>query len=161
MIRKHLPQIAGCAAFAGAAFFVGSALTAHDAVAQEADLVLGEEVYRTQCESCHGQEGKVDGPAARFLETTPRDLTTGDWMYVSEVSQAEVERVTRDGIADTEMEPFGELLLDWKGDPQLAYENARRVRFITQPKSIRKILTHQGEPLESHLVSPARGPPVA
>ncbi|MCJ7603251.1 MAG: choice-of-anchor O protein [Desulfobulbaceae bacterium] len=26
-------------------------------------------------------------------------------------------------------------LLDWKGDPQLAYENARRVRFITQPKS--------------------------
>lgn len=30
---------------------------------------------------------------------------------------------------------FGELLLDWKGDPQLAYENARRVRFILQPKS--------------------------
>jgi len=29
----------------------------------------------------------------------------------------------------------GELLLDWKGDPQLAYENARRVRFVTQPKS--------------------------
>jgi hypothetical protein len=29
----------------------------------------------------------------------------------------------------------GELLLDWKGDTQLAYENARRVRFITQPKS--------------------------
>jgi hypothetical protein len=30
---------------------------------------------------------------------------------------------------------FGELLLDWKGVPQLAYENARRVRFILQPKS--------------------------
>jgi hypothetical protein len=29
----------------------------------------------------------------------------------------------------------GQLLLDWKGDPQLAYENARRVRFILQPKS--------------------------
>jgi hypothetical protein len=29
----------------------------------------------------------------------------------------------------------GELLLDWKGDPQLAYENARRVRFVSQPKS--------------------------
>ena len=33
------------------------------------------------------------------------------------------------------LDEFGELLLDWKGDPQLAYENARRVRFITQPKS--------------------------
>ena len=29
----------------------------------------------------------------------------------------------------------GELLLDWKGYPQLAYENARRVRFVSQPKS--------------------------
>jgi len=33
------------------------------------------------------------------------------------------------------VDEFGELLLDWKGEPQLAYENARRVRFITQPKS--------------------------
>ncbi len=33
------------------------------------------------------------------------------------------------------VDEFGELLLDWKGEPQLAYENARRVRFITQQKS--------------------------
>ena len=33
------------------------------------------------------------------------------------------------------VDEFGALLLDWKGDPQLAYENARRVRFVTQPKS--------------------------
>jgi len=33
------------------------------------------------------------------------------------------------------VDEFGELLLDWKGDPQLAYENARRVRFIPQSKS--------------------------
>jgi hypothetical protein len=33
------------------------------------------------------------------------------------------------------VDEFGALLLDWKGDPQLAYENARRVRFLTQPKS--------------------------
>jgi len=33
------------------------------------------------------------------------------------------------------VDEFGELLLDWKGNPQLAYENARRVRFIPQPKS--------------------------
>jgi len=33
------------------------------------------------------------------------------------------------------VDEFGEPLLDWKGDPQLAYENARRVRFVSQPKS--------------------------
>ncbi len=33
------------------------------------------------------------------------------------------------------VDEFGFLLLDWKGDPQLAYENARRVRFVTQQKS--------------------------
>ena len=39
--------------------------------------------------------------------------------------------------------------------------DVRLISFITQLKSIRKILTHQGEPLEPHFVSPARGPPVA
>jgi hypothetical protein len=33
------------------------------------------------------------------------------------------------------VDEFGDLLLDWKDDPQLAYENARRVRFVVQPKS--------------------------
>ena len=33
------------------------------------------------------------------------------------------------------VDEFGALLLDWKGEPQLAYENARRVRFVSQPKS--------------------------
>jgi hypothetical protein len=39
-------------------------------------------------------------------------------------------------LADTDGDLVGDqLLLDWKGDKQLAYENARRVRFVTQPKS--------------------------
>ena len=35
------------------------------------------------------------------------------------------------------------------------------ISFITQPETIRKILTHLGEPLVPPPVSPARGPPVA
>ena len=34
-----------------------------------------------------------------------------------------------------------------------------RSSFLTEPGPIRKILTHLGEPLESPLGSPARGPP--
>jgi len=33
------------------------------------------------------------------------------------------------------VDEFGELIYDWNGQPILAYENARRVRFIPQPKS--------------------------
>jgi hypothetical protein len=35
----------------------------------------------------------------------------------------------------------------------------RLIAFITEPGTIRKVLTHLGEPLEPPLVSPARGPP--
>jgi len=35
----------------------------------------------------------------------------------------------------------------------------RLIAFITDPRPIRKILTHLGEPLEPPPVSPARGPP--
>ena len=35
----------------------------------------------------------------------------------------------------------------------------RLIAFITEPVPIRKILTHLGEPRESPLASPARGPP--
>jgi len=46
----------------------------------------------------------------------------------------------------------GTLFLDWKGEPILAYENARRVRFLPQPKSkagpsgtVLVVLYRQGE----------------
>ena len=34
------------------------------------------------------------------------------------------------------------------------------ISFITQPETIRKILTHLGEPLEPRTISPAQGPSV-
>ncbi len=72
----------------------------------------GEEVYQVNCEPCHGAEGKGDGPAARFLEAMPRDLTAGDWMFVDEMTVEAVAELVRDGIQGTEMEPFEELLYE-------------------------------------------------
>jgi len=74
------------------------------------------------------------------------------------------------------VDEFGDLLLDWKGEPQLAYENARRVRFLIQPKkkigpsgTILVILYRQGEegsgkPADifmRRLVAPKSGNPYA
>jgi mono/diheme cytochrome c family protein len=35
----------------------------------------GKEMYQAYCASCHGAEGKGDGPAAAALKTPPTDLT--------------------------------------------------------------------------------------
>lgn len=39
-------------------------------------IARGRELFRKNCESCHGQEGQGDGPAASFLRKRPQDLTT-------------------------------------------------------------------------------------
>ncbi|MBK8428559.1 MAG: cytochrome c [Lewinellaceae bacterium] len=35
----------------------------------------GAEVFKTNCESCHGPLGKGDGPAGAALDPTPKDLS--------------------------------------------------------------------------------------
>jgi mono/diheme cytochrome c family protein len=37
--------------------------------------VSGREMYTSYCASCHGRDGKGDGPAAPALKTPPADLT--------------------------------------------------------------------------------------
>jgi mono/diheme cytochrome c family protein len=38
-------------------------------------LEEGLELYRKNCLTCHGEQGKGDGPAVEFIESRPRDLT--------------------------------------------------------------------------------------
>jgi len=113
VIRTRIQfAVAAVVAVGAFAFVVAAVAPTRAANVQEADLELGKEIYGTQCAACHGAQGKGDGPAARFLETTPRDLTGGEWMYVDEVTVAEVAKIIDEGIPGTEMEPFGELLLE-------------------------------------------------
>ncbi len=46
-------------------------------VAQEdsPQLAWGKEIFLTRCASCHGEDGKGDGPAASALKVPPSDLT--------------------------------------------------------------------------------------
>ena len=69
--RAHLVRfvvalgvIAVCSGFAIAA-------TTDRTASQEPDpqiMEQGKSLYTDQCQSCHGAEGKGDGPAARFLD---------------------------------------------------------------------------------------------
>lgn len=98
------------------------ALTTYCLAQQEADvddvdvtaemLELGADVYTEQCRSCHGRDGKGDGPAARFLSPKPRDLTSGEWRHAEGGTIAAIAEVVRSGVDDTGMQPMGELLTD-------------------------------------------------
>jgi mono/diheme cytochrome c family protein len=39
------------------------------------DPTSGAQMYKDYCASCHGLEGKGDGPAAPFLKSAPTDLS--------------------------------------------------------------------------------------
>lgn len=44
-------------------------------VDRETHETAGEVLYRRHCASCHGMEGRGDGPLASTLKTPPSDLT--------------------------------------------------------------------------------------
>ena len=70
----------------------------------------GAEIYQANCETCHGTEGKGDGPAAAGLDPQPADLT--DTHMMEEMSDGALFwRVSEGGM----MEPFNSVMPAWKG----------------------------------------------
>lgn len=45
------------------------------AATQKTDIKAGAETFGTYCASCHGKQGKGDGPVAAALKIAPSDLT--------------------------------------------------------------------------------------
>lgn len=89
--------------------------TADASTGQEPDpqvVEQGKAVYTDQCASCHGDEGKGDGAAARFLQPPPRDLSAGEFRYATEGTVEAIAAVIKAGIDDTPMTPFEGQLSD-------------------------------------------------
>jgi hypothetical protein len=42
-------------------------------------MVRAGEIYANRCQTCHGENGLGDGPAAAALNPQPRDFTSPDW----------------------------------------------------------------------------------
>ena len=46
-------------------------------------LQRGEQLYQRYCVGCHGEQGRGNGPAAKFLQVRPRDFTLAKYRYRS------------------------------------------------------------------------------
>ncbi len=64
-----------CIGLAVAASAVGCASETAEPTSQPMLAALGAESYQQYCASCHGPEGRGDGPAAAALRERPADLT--------------------------------------------------------------------------------------
>ncbi len=74
-----------------------SALAAGDADA-------GKTTYMANCQSCHGDTGKGDGPVGAVLQPPPRDLSKGDFKFDTDSdgkagTDADLHNVIRNGGA--------------------------------------------------------------
>lgn len=74
------------------------------------DAAAGAQLYGTYCASCHGPEGKGDGPVARTLVPPPANHTDG--AYMGTLSDAQLYKVISQGGAAVGKSP---LMAPWGG----------------------------------------------
>jgi mono/diheme cytochrome c family protein len=78
-------------------------------VAADPLLRSGREVYLARCVSCHGPNGRGDGPLAKHL-AGPKvgDLTSDRWKHGD--APAQVTAVVADGVPNSTMPGWGRTL---------------------------------------------------
>ena len=109
-VARATPTLAGQTVRAPAGAAAASPTTV---VATEAPR--GARLYRQYCATCHGTDGRGDGPAAPPLQPRPRDFTGGVFKVKSTPgaappSLADVRAVIASGLPGTSMTAFGGIL---------------------------------------------------
>lgn len=69
-----------------------------------ADLAAGEQVFATNCATCHGAQGAGDGPAASALNPKPTNLAAGPYKHVGDFESWKT--VIANGVPGTAMAPW-------------------------------------------------------
>ena len=111
-----LTMACGAAGFIAGAWLLIGAQSASDAqaivrnpIAPTSDSVAaGQVVYERYCQTCHGVNGRGDGPGGKGLEPPPADLA----IHVPLHGDADIFRFVSDGIEGTSMVALADNLTD-------------------------------------------------
>jgi len=70
-------------------------------------LTRGRKLFAETCATCHGAEGKGDGPGAKGLTPVPRNFTVGGWKNGSRVEN--IYRTLEEGVKGSSMVSYSYL----------------------------------------------------
>jgi mono/diheme cytochrome c family protein len=107
---------------------------------QQTSAASGKEMFISYCATCHGKDGKGDGPAAAALKSPPADLTTLAKRHDGKFPEAYVGNTLRSGVSggahgSTDMPIWGPLFASVSGRDQ-AIVNMRIGNLIRYLESI-------------------------
>lgn len=104
----------------------------------------GKNLYIKYCSTCHGTDGKGDGPAAVYLFPKPRDFTAGVYKFQSTPvgslpTDEDLHRTLKNGMPGSAM-PAWDRLSDQQRSDLIAYIKTFSPRFASEkPTDVVKI----------------------
>lgn len=66
--------------------------------------MTAEQIFATRCSTCHGTDGKGDGPASAALNPKPRDYTNEEWQ--KSVTDEHIKKTIVEGGASVGKSPL-------------------------------------------------------
>jgi|AMFO01.1.fsa_nt_gi Cytochrome c. len=90
------------------------------------------EIYKTRCASCHGPDGRGDGPAAAALNPKPRNFHDQKWQ--ASVTDKQIEKVIVDGGAAIGKSPLMTANPDLKSKPEVVSALRQYIRDLGKKK---------------------------
>ncbi|MCX8072701.1 MAG: c-type cytochrome [Candidatus Binatia bacterium] len=94
----------------------------------EAAMKEAKEIWQTRCSTCHGPNGKGDGPAGMALNPKPQDLTSDQWQ--KSVTDEHIEKVIVGGGQAVGKSPLMAANPDLAGKPEVVRALTKLVRDL-------------------------------
>lgn len=89
-----------------------------------------EQVWKTRCETCHGKDGRGNGPGAAALNPKPRSFTDPKWQ--ASVDDARIAKVIVEGGAAVGLSATMAPNPDLASDPAAVQALVKKIRKLVQ-----------------------------